>query len=90
MTPRTGANLWKMMRAYIKTAIPCENCAKTIIETLQPVKGIESVAVDLQNSEIALTPEEQFSEMLAFNQIINEVQKRLNLINKVIQGVRFD
>ncbi len=78
------------MKAFIKTAIPCENCAKKIIETIQPVKGISSVAVDMQNSEIALTPEAQFAEIIAFNQILNEVQERLVVINKVIQGVRYD
>jgi DNA phosphorothioation-dependent restriction protein DptG len=78
-----------MQKAYIKTAIPCENCGKKIMEAIQSVKGIGSVAIDMQNSEIALTPVAEFAETLAFNQIINEVQNRLVLINKVVQGVRF-
>lgn len=79
-----------MLKAYIKTAISCEHCASKIIETIQPIKGLDSVAIDMQSSEIALTPVEEYSEAVAFNAILYEVQNRLGVIDKVIQGIRYD
>ena len=79
-----------MLKAYIKTAIPCENCAKKIIETIQPIQGIGSIAVDMQNSEIAVSPTDDCAEIMKFNLVLNQVQERLTVIDKIIQGVRYE
>jgi len=62
-----------MQRAILNVPdISCEHCEHTIVETLRPQEGIETVAVDIPAKQVDVTYDERRIDVDRMKQLLEE------------------